>query len=77
MATKYKVATGLLIAGIVCFGLFYLIGSEVDENGYLNEPFYLLPIGFIFICLFNQEPERSLKTGAFSIIGLSNVFLYN
>ena len=51
MATKYKVATGLLITGIVCFWLFYLIGSEVDENGYLNEPFYLLPIGFIFICL--------------------------
>ena len=51
MATKYKVATGLLITGIVCFALFYLIVSEVDENGYLNEPFYLLPIGFIFICL--------------------------
>ena len=51
MATKYKVVTGLLITGIVCFALFYLIGSEVDENGYLNEPFYLLPIGFIFICL--------------------------
>ena len=51
MATKYKVATVVLITGIVCFGLFYLIGSEVDENGYLNEPFYLLPIGFIFICL--------------------------
>ena len=51
METKYKVATGLLIAGIVCFVLFYLIGAEVDENGYLNEPFYLLPIGFIFTCL--------------------------
>ena len=51
MATKYKVATGLLIAGIVCFVLFYLIGAEVDENGYVNEPFYLLPIGFITICL--------------------------
>ena len=51
MATKYKVATGLLIAGIVCFVLFYLIGAEVDENGYVNEPFYLLPIGFISICL--------------------------
>ena len=49
MATKYKVATGLLIAGIVCFVLFYLIGGDVDENGYVNEPFYLLPIGFIFI----------------------------
>ena len=35
MATKYKVATGLLIAGIVCFVLFYLIGGDVDENGYL------------------------------------------
>ena len=51
MATKYKVATGLLIAGIVCFVLFYLIGAEGDENGYVNEPFYLLPIGFIYICL--------------------------
>ena len=51
MATKYKVATGLLIAGIVCFVLFYLIGAEVDENGYVNEPFYLLPIGLISICL--------------------------
>lgn len=51
MATKYKVATGLLIAGIVCFVLFYLIGAEVDENGYVNEPFYLLPIGFFSICL--------------------------
>ena len=51
MATKYKVATGLLIAWIVCFVLFYLIGAEVDENGYVNEPFYLLPVGFISICL--------------------------
>ena len=23
----------------------------VDENGYLQEPFFLLPIGFICICL--------------------------
>ena len=51
MEVKYKIATGLLIAGIICFVLFYLIGGEVDENGYVNEPFYLLPIGFITICL--------------------------
>ena len=51
MATKYKIATSLLIFGIICFVSFYLIGSEVDENGYLNEPFFLLPIGFICICL--------------------------
>ncbi len=51
MATKYKIATSLLVFGIICFVSFYLIGSEVDENGYLNEPFFLLPIGFICICL--------------------------
>jgi len=51
MEVKYKIATSLLIAGIICFVLFYLIGGEVDENGYINEPFYLLPIGFITICL--------------------------
>ena len=50
MANKYKIATSLLVFGIICFGLFYLIGSEVDENGYLKEPFFLLPIGFISIC---------------------------
>ena len=51
MANKYKIATSLLIFGIICFVSFYLIGSEVDENGYLKEPFALLPIGFISICL--------------------------
>ena len=51
MANKYKIATSLLVFGIICFVSFYLIGSEVDENGYLNEPFFLLPIGFICICL--------------------------
>ena len=51
MATKYKIATGLLIFGIACFILFYVIGSEVDEDGYLHEPFALLPLGFISICL--------------------------
>ncbi len=50
MATKYKIATTLLVFGIICFVSYYLIGSEVDENGYLNEPFFLLPIGFICIC---------------------------
>ena len=51
MATKYKIATTLLVIGIMCFVSFELIGSEVDENGFINEPFALLPIGFIFTCL--------------------------
>jgi hypothetical protein len=33
---------------MLCYGTFYIIGSEVDENGYLNEPFFFLPIGALF-----------------------------
>ena len=51
MATKYKIAITLLVIGIMSFVSFELIGSEVDENGFINEPFALLPIGFILICL--------------------------
>ena len=51
METKYKIATALLVFGIMCFVSFELIGTELDENGFMNEPFALLPIGFIFICL--------------------------
>ena len=51
MATKYKIATALLVFGIMCFVSFELIGTELDENGFINEPFALLPTGFIFICL--------------------------
>jgi len=35
--------------GIALQILFYLIGSDVSENGILQEPFGLLPISFIFL----------------------------
>jgi hypothetical protein len=46
LETKFKIATTFLIAGIICFLLFYLIETKVDENGWLVEPFFLLPVGF-------------------------------
>ncbi|MFL2612606.1 MAG: DUF3955 domain-containing protein [Flavobacteriaceae bacterium] len=51
METKFKIATSFLVIGVLCFLLFYIIGSEVDESGYLHEPFFLLPIGFISIII--------------------------
>tara|TARA_X000000368_G_scaffold388756_1_gene350509 strand:- start:4100 stop:4297 length:198 start_codon:yes stop_codon:yes gene_type:complete len=51
LETKFKIATSFLVTGVLCFLLFYLIGSEVDESGYLHEPFFLLPIGFISIII--------------------------
>lgn len=33
---------------IICFIMFAVIGSEVLENGTLKEPFFLIPIGYLF-----------------------------
>lgn len=40
-----------LSLGFICLFAFYLIGSRVDENGFLIEPFGLLPISWMFISL--------------------------
>ena len=37
-----------LLFSIMCFGAYFLIGSEVDESGILHEPFELLPLGYVF-----------------------------
>ena len=64
MATKYKVATGLLITGIVCFALFYLIGSEVEGVvSRLGDSFKFSAIisiiyGFFCLSLPNTPPKK-------------------
>ena len=45
---KYKIAFLLFLTSLVCYISFYIIGSEIDENGFLNEPFALLPVGALF-----------------------------
>ena len=37
-----------LLLSILCFGAYFLIGSEIDESGILHEPFALLPLGYVF-----------------------------
>ena len=51
METKFKIATTFLVIGIICFLVFYLIDSKVDENGIIQEPFFLLPVGFTSLLL--------------------------
>ena len=36
METKFKIATTFLVIGIICFLVFYLIDSQVDENGIIQ-----------------------------------------
>ena len=51
MAAKYKITITFLVLGILCFLSFRLIGSEIDENDVLREPFGLIPIGWLFLFL--------------------------
>ncbi|PDZ44103.1 DUF3955 domain-containing protein [Bacillus wiedmannii] len=40
----------LLIIGAMCFLASAFMGSEVDSNGVLHEPFFfLIPIGYLFL----------------------------
>ena len=41
----------LLMTGGLCLLAFNLIGSTVDAQGVLHEPFGLLPIGFFLMVL--------------------------
>jgi hypothetical protein len=37
--------------GLVCLAAYHLIGSYVDEQGVLVEPFALIPLSWLFLVL--------------------------
>ena len=43
--------TFLILAGATCLVIFNVIGSRVDSNGVLQEPFILLPIGWLLLAI--------------------------
>ncbi|MGN9162367.1 DUF3955 domain-containing protein [Clostridium sulfidigenes] len=45
---KYLFSILLVVASIACFTIFNVVGSEVLPDGTLSEPFFLIPIGFLF-----------------------------
>lgn len=48
---KYLIILIPLLIGMSCLLAYRLIGSTLDENGIVQEPFGLLPIGFFMILL--------------------------
>jgi hypothetical protein len=42
---------GVLVAaiGLACLIAFRMIGSSVEPNGFVQEPFALLPIGYLLV----------------------------
>jgi Na+/H+-dicarboxylate symporter len=39
----------LMVMGIASFMAFSLIGSTLNEQGFLQEPFALLPLGYLLL----------------------------
>lgn len=49
--SKYKLfITGVIMLMIssICLFLYNYIGSSIDENGFLIEAFFLIPVGYLF-----------------------------
>jgi hypothetical protein len=45
-----RVSVALLVGAISCWGAYRVFGSEVGADGFLREPFALIPLGWL--CLF-------------------------
>lgn len=51
MRMHRSVCAMLWLSAIICFGLKMLIGGRVDADGFLQEPFFLLPLGYGLLAL--------------------------
>ncbi|MEZ8732915.1 DUF3955 domain-containing protein [Vibrio splendidus] len=45
---KYKISFLFCVSGLLCFIVYNTIGSYVDENGVLVEPFGHIPLFWLF-----------------------------
>lgn len=48
---KYLLALISFIVGIGCLVTYNIIGSEVAPDGTLIEPFFLIPMGYLFVAI--------------------------
>ncbi|EDP59875.1 DUF3955 domain-containing protein [Vibrio sp. AND4] len=46
--SKFKISVLFCISGILCLIAYHVIGSSIDENGFLVEPFGLIPLFWFF-----------------------------
>ena len=48
---KYLLSIISIGVSAICFILFQVIGSEILADGTLREPFFLIPIAYLFIII--------------------------
>ncbi len=49
MKKKHLLASTLIFLGIICIISFYMIGSKVEPDGTLVEPFFLVPLSILLV----------------------------
>ncbi|EJR00184.1 DUF3955 domain-containing protein [Bacillus mycoides] len=49
MKKKYLLASSPIFLGVLCILMFNIIGSEVKPDGTLVEPFFLIPLAYLFV----------------------------
>ncbi|HGE5780048.1 MULTISPECIES: DUF3955 domain-containing protein [Bacillus] len=49
MKNKYLLASTPIFLGILCLVIYSMIGSRVESDGTLVEPFFLIPLSYLFV----------------------------
>ena len=49
MKKKYLLASTPVFLGAVCLIIYSMIGSKVAPDGTLEEPFFLIPLSYLFV----------------------------
>jgi uncharacterized membrane protein len=51
MMKKYLLASTPILLGVVCLIIYSIIGSRVAPDGTLEEPFFLIPLSYLFVLI--------------------------
>ncbi|MFF2288284.1 DUF3955 domain-containing protein [Peribacillus butanolivorans] len=49
MKKKYLLASTPIFLGVICMISYFMIGSRVEPDGTLVEPFFLMPLSYLFV----------------------------
>ncbi|MBM7713972.1 DUF3955 domain-containing protein [Siminovitchia sp. FSL H7-0308] len=49
MKKRFLLALLPIVAGVICLISYEVIGAEVEADGTLKEPFFLIPISFLLL----------------------------
>ena len=72
MKIKYVIASTPILLGVICFLAKAIIGSNVATDGTLEEPFFLIPIGYLLLLLGIVSLGGVALVSTFKKIQISN-----